>query len=165
MEGHVNDDRRSYSELIRANSEGVVGNCQGLSRNNRNNIGGGKQRVVPVAVELGAPDIQGRHVRWADLDTGRTDVRVTVAIDLQSGAGGSGADQVDDGRQAGQRLAAPVPADERAQPVLDPVPLAGAGRQMAYADLEVKLAGELLASVAPPSTTAPGPRWNRRSRR
>ena len=110
-----------------------------MSRNNRNGIRGRKEGVVPVAVEVSAPDFQGHHVRLADLDTGRVGVRGAAAIDLQFHAGRGGADQVDDGREAVQGLAAPVLADEREQPVLNPIPLAGAGRQVGHADLEAAL--------------------------
>jgi hypothetical protein len=43
-------------------------------------------------------------------------------------------DQFDDDLMADQRLAAPISGDERKQAVLDLVPLAGAGRQVAHGD-------------------------------
>ena len=63
-------------------------------------------------MEVGVPDIQGGHLRFADLDAGRVVVRVPVTIDLQPRSGPGGADQSDDGGEAVQGLAAPVLADE-----------------------------------------------------
>ena len=51
---------------------------KGLSRNNRYAVRGREQYVVPVAVEVVKPDIQGVHLRLADLDGGRVVVRVPV---------------------------------------------------------------------------------------
>ena len=50
--------------------------------------------------------------------------------------GGDGADGVDDDVVAGQRAAPPGQADLAEQPVLDLVPLAGAGREVADGDLQ-----------------------------
>ena len=51
-------------------------------------------------------------------------------------------DQVDDDLVAGQGLAAPVRRDVGEQPVLDLVPLAGAGREVADGDRQPGLGGE-----------------------
>ena len=50
---------------------------------------------------------------------------------IEAFAGRRRSDQLDDDLVADQRLAAPVLGDEGEQTVLDPVPFAGAGRQMA----------------------------------
>src|SRR4051812_5263448 len=57
-------------------------------------------------------------------------VRVKLAPHAQASPGGGCADQIHDDTVAHQRRGAPVLADEREQPVLDRVPLRGAGRQM-----------------------------------
>ena len=59
-------------------------------------------------MEVGALDIQGLDLRFADLDAGRVLVRVPVTVDLQPRAGLCGADQADDGCEAVQGFAAPV---------------------------------------------------------
>ncbi len=90
-------------------------------------------------MEGGAPDIQHRHSRFADLDAGRVGVRVPVTTDPQSRPGRGGADQVDDGGAAVQGFAAPVLADEGKAFVLYPVPFAGPGRQVTHAGLDAEL--------------------------
>lgn len=76
-------------------------------------------------MEVCAPDIQGGHLRFAELDTGRTVVRVPVATDPQPRSGPGGADQADDGREVVQGFASPVLAEERKWPVRYTVPFAG----------------------------------------
>src|SRR5678816_1091900 len=58
-------------------------------------------------------------------------------------------DQVDDGFVRPQRPTAPVDRDEREQPVLDLVPLARAGREMADVNHEPEPVGEALQLVLP----------------
>src|SRR6201998_4403061 len=48
-----------------------------------------------------------------------------------------------------QRLASPVHADEREQPMLDPVQFAGSGRQVGHRDLEAGLVGKALEFSLP----------------
>ena len=77
-------------------------------------------------------------------------------LHLQTGAGGGGGDQLDDGLVADQRLAAPVLGDEREQPMLDLVPLAGAGRQMTDRDGRCRVRWpELAARASTDGTRAP----------
>ena len=66
---------------------------------------------------------------------------VEFAADLQAGFGGGGGDELDDDLVADQRLAAPVLGDEQEEPMLDLVPLAGSGRQMADGDLQIEFVG------------------------
>ena len=61
-------------------------------------------------------------------------MRSNSAGDLQPGLGRRRRDQVDDHLVAHQRLAAPVLADEREEPVLDLVPFARARREVADRD-------------------------------
>src|SRR5206468_11470137 len=92
--------------------------------------------VVPFGVEGVAGEVDGGDVGVADLDPFRVAAFVEARVDAQPGAGRGCGDQVDDHLAADQRLAAPVLADEAEQAVLDLVPLAGAGREVADADLE-----------------------------
>ena len=74
-----------------------------------------------------------------DLDAGRIGVVIDLASHLQAGLGGRGGDQLDDDLMADERFAAPVSGDEREQAMLDLVPLAGAGRQVADRDGECRV--------------------------
>jgi hypothetical protein len=106
--------------------------------------------VERVAVEV---DCRDRVVGDADL-VGMGAV-VEAGVDLKAGARGRCAAQVDDRLQAVRRLAAPVDRDVAEQPVLDAVPLAGGGRQMADRDVKARLVGELLQLDLPqPDTVA-----------
>ena len=60
-----------------------------------------------------------------------------------------GRDQLDDHAIADERLGAPVLADEGEEAVLDLVPLAGAGRQVADHDVEAEFVGQLLEFAFP----------------
>jgi hypothetical protein len=55
-----------------------------------------------------------------------------------------GADQLRDGLMADERFAAPVLGDKREQAMLDLVPFAGAGGQVAERDGNADLVGEFL---------------------
>ena len=58
-------------------------------------------------------DVDGGDLVFCDLDFGGVGGRVDAGVDVQSGAGGGRADQVDDDLVAGQRPPAPVEADAR----------------------------------------------------
>src|ERR1039457_1410182 len=64
-------------------------------------------------------------------------------------------DQLDDGTIAAQRLASPVDRDERKKAVLDFVPLARAGWQVANRDGELELVCQLLKLDFPETHTIP----------
>lgn len=83
--------------------------------------------VVPVRVEAVAVDRQDFHLLLGEDEAGGVFAGIQLGGDGQPGARGGGADQLDDGLVAGQRPAAPVAGDLREQPVLDLVPLRGAG--------------------------------------
>ena len=69
---------------------------------------------------------------------------VELGVDVEAGAGAGGGDQADDDLVADERFAAPVLADEREEAMLDLVPLAGAGREVADGDRQPALVGEPL---------------------
>ena len=87
-------------------------------------------------------------------------IHVQDCLDFEPGARLGAANQIDDGLIIDQRLSSPVQTDEREEPVLDLVPLAGAGRIVTdrnrYPDLirhllQVEFPGAQAISVAPPS--------------
>ena len=82
-------------------------------------------------MEFVACDVDRSHVLLGYSNAFRIGVGVELAAHGQAGVGSGGADQVDYDAVADQRPGAPVDADEREQPVLDLVPLAGAGRMVA----------------------------------
>src|SRR5258708_14112122 len=109
--------------------------------------GGGRraQGVVPFAVEGVAGQhavFEVFHLRVADLGSGGVGALVQGGGDGQAGGCGDRADGVDDDVVAGQRAAAPAEGDLGEQPVLDFVPLGGAGREMAAGDLQPGLLRE-----------------------
>ena len=104
-------------------------------------------------MEGGAGEVDGGEFGVGDFDSFRVGAFVEAGVDIESGACGRGADQVDcdfeAGRldcdfEAGRRLAAPVLRDEAEQAVLDLVPFAGAGWEVADLDGEAGLVCELL---------------------
>src|ERR1700730_2639239 len=100
--------------------------------------------VVPLAVELGACDVRGGHlcIRYENASGLLGGVESTVH--REAGFGGSGRDQLDDHAIADEWLGAPVLADKGKEAVLDLVPLAGAGRQVADHDVEAEFVSQLL---------------------
>ena len=85
-------------------------------------------------------DVESSHI------VGHADARevgpcVQFASDRQAGFVRGGADQLDDGAVADQRLRPPILADVGKQAVLDLVPLARARRQVVDADFQAKLVG------------------------
>ena len=95
--------------------------------------------VVPLAVELGAFEVDGSHfcIRYDNAAGVLAGVEFTAHS--EAGFGGSGRNQLDDHAIADERLGAPVLADEGEEAVFDFVPLAGAGRQVADRDVEAEL--------------------------
>ena len=88
-------------------------------------------------MEWVAGDVHGGEFLVGDFDFLWVGSVVELGVDLQSGAGRRGGDQVDDDLVTDQRLAAPVGRDEAEQAMLDLVPLARAWREMADGDLPV----------------------------
>jgi hypothetical protein len=93
---------------------------------------------------------------------------VELAAHGEAGFGGGGRDQLDDDAIADEWFGAPVLADEGKEAVLDFVPLAGAGRQVADHDVDAELVGQLLQfafpqpHARPVAAAAPSLRWGRR---
>ena len=95
-------------------------------------------------MEVVAEEVDGVHLGIGDFDACRIGVAIELAAHLEAGVGGGGGDQLDDDLVADEWLAAPVLGDEREQAMLDLVPLAGAGRQVADRDGEAEFVGQLL---------------------
>src|ERR1700734_1851505 len=114
--------------------------------------------IVPFAVELLPLDAQRAHLLGGDLDAGGVAAAVELGADDESPSMRRLADEVDDRLVGAQRPAAPVDGDEREEPMLDLVPLARAGREVAHPDREAQLVGEALKLQLPasrPSAVAP----------
>jgi hypothetical protein len=100
-------------------------------------------------MEFVARDVDRLDLIVGHLDTLRIQVSVDLAADFEAGLGGCGSDQLHDHLVAYQRLATPVHGDEGEQPMLDPVPLAGAGWQMSDRDPQPCLVGDALEFALP----------------
>src|SRR5215211_2330900 len=98
--------------------------------------------VVPVAVPVMLSERDGGVVGVGDLLAGRIPVRVIGALHGEPGGGLGRGDQLDDSAQVGEGTAPPVHRDEAEQPVLDPVPLRGAGRVVAHGDGQPGVGGQ-----------------------
>ena len=100
--------------------------------------------VVPVSVECVRLKLwaNGVHFGLGDLDPSRVGLGVGFGVHGQSGAGRGGADEVDDDLMAGEWAASPVHRDVGEQAVLDLVPLARTGREVADGDRDADLGGE-----------------------
>jgi len=70
-------------------------------------------------VEWVSGDVHGGQLGVGDFDRGRVVAVVELGVDLQAGAGLGRGDEVDDGLQAVQWLAAPVDGDVAEQAVFD----------------------------------------------
>lgn len=105
--------------------------------------------VVPLAVERVVFDVQRFHLGIGDLDTLGVAADVNVASDCEAGIGRGGGDQLNDDLVADQRLAAPILGNVGEEAVLDPVPFAGAGRQMGDGDGHPGLVGKALQFALP----------------
>src|SRR5690349_7470115 len=101
------------------------------------------------ALDLDALDLDALDLDALDLDALGIAAGVDLAADGQAGLGGRGADQLNDNLMADQRLAAPVPGDVGEEPVFDPVPFAGPGRQVRHGDGQAGLVGKALQLALP----------------
>ena len=91
-----------------------------------------------------AGEVDGVDFGVADADLGGVFACVELGVDVESGAAAGRGDEVDDDLQREERFGAPVAADEAEEAVLDLVPLARPGREVADADPESGLVGQLL---------------------
>src|SRR4051794_17582020 len=89
-------------------------------------------------------EVEAGHLLVADFDLRRILPHVEVRLDSQAGLGGGGADQVDDDLMTDEGATPPVHADMGKESVLDRVPLAGAGRQVADRHRQATPIGEAL---------------------
>ena len=80
---------------------------------------------VPLQIQCG-------HLLLCDFDLRRIFIEIGLCPHLQAGPGGGAGNQFDHSLMAGQRLAAPVLADEGEEPVFDFIPFAGPRRIVAY---------------------------------
>ena len=95
-------------------------------------------------MEVVTGQLDGIDLRVGDRHALRIEIVVYTTGNAQSGLGGVAADQVYDHLMVDQWLAARGLGDEVEQPMLDTVPLAGAGRQMRHGDRNADLIGQLL---------------------
>src|ERR1700730_13771584 len=105
--------------------------------------------VVPLAVELGTFEVDGGHVCIRYDNAARVLAGVEFTAHSEAGFGGSGRNQLEDHPIDDEWLGAPVLADKGKEPLLDLVPLAGAGRQVADHDVEAEFVSQLLQLAFP----------------
>ena len=79
--------------------------------------------VVPLGQVLVADELESGHLLLGDLDAGLVLLAHADGADLQPGAGGRGADVVEDRLPAVEGSAGPVAADGAEEAVFDGVPL------------------------------------------
>ena len=75
--------------------------------------------------------LDGDKFLLADLDPFRVLARVELALNAEPGSRCGGGDQVHDDFMTHKRFAAPVLSDEGEQTMLDFIPFAGSGREVA----------------------------------
>ena len=78
---------------------------------------------------------------FGDLDTLGVFARIDFSAHTQPGSGGGSRNEIDDHLMTHERFAAPVLTDKGKQSMLDLVPLAGTGRQMANRYLQTGFVG------------------------
>ena len=93
-----------------------------------------RDRIVPLAMERMAGEVDRSHLSLQHLNSLRIFPFVRFRAHLEASIGRRRSNQLDDGAITAQRLAPPIDADEREQAVLDLVPFAGSGRQVANRD-------------------------------
>jgi len=108
-----------------------------------------KDRVVPLAVEVGALKPNGLHLASAHLDANRLLPSIESRLDAQPRGRAGTANEADDHLAAQQGLSTPVRGDMAKHAMLDFVPFARAWRQMAYRYPQPRLSGEPLQLSLP----------------
>jgi hypothetical protein len=101
---------------------------------------GGRCSSIPHASRGGAA--APRPVLVGDLDAQRVAAPIQPRLDPQARAGPGRPDQLDDHLMGDQRPPPPVGRDVAEQPVLDLVPLGGAGREVAHRHRKARLGRE-----------------------
>ena len=89
-------------------------------------------------------EVDGGELGVGNLDAFGVFFLIQFSADFEAGLGCRRRDQLNDGAIAPQRLPPPVDGDERKEPMLDLVPFAGAGRQVADRDGSVEFVGQFL---------------------
>src|ERR1700733_5393850 len=97
-------------------------------------------------MELGPCDFYGSKLLIGNLEASLIRVGIQLGVDPQSRLGPRTPDQVHYHRSAHQRPTTPILRDMAEHPVLDLVPLAGPGREMAHGHPQPDLVGESLQS-------------------
>src|SRR5579864_3866337 len=100
-------------------------------------------------MEVVAIDLERGHLSIRDLQALRIRALVDLGSHLQPALGRGGRDQLDDHLVAYERTPPPVHPDMREEPMLDLVPLAGPGRQVADVKGQTCLVGEVLQRRLP----------------
>src|SRR5512142_904749 len=129
-------------------------------QNNLSNLLSREDRVIPLAVELVPLDGQSLHLLVTDLSTRWVIALVQLRSDRQSGLRRRMPDQIHHHLPTHKGATPPVLGDVAEHPMLDRVPLARAGREVAHRDPQAGLIGELLQlhlpqPAAPPVGAAP----------
>jgi hypothetical protein len=114
-------------------------------------------------MKLVSSEMEFGHLLVGHLQPRRILVGVELAFHRQAGGGGSGCNKVDDDFMTDERLASPVLADEREQPMFDLVPLARAWWEVRDRDLQSDFVPP--GSAIPTSTVSPVRRCCRRNQR
>src|SRR5512135_3434057 len=96
------------------------------------------------------------HLFLRDLDPRGIDTLIEFACDFQTRLGRRRCNEVDDRLVTDQRLASPVLADEREEPMRDLVPLARPWREVTHRDLQARLIRQTLELSLPESLTVTG---------
>jgi len=100
-------------------------------------------------VEIIPLEVNRCHLLRGRLEARGVGMRVKTARDGQTGRRGRRRDQAQDHRVADQGLTAPVLGDEGEQAMLNLVPLARAGREVAHRDLQAGFVGQPLQLPLP----------------
>src|SRR5580700_3808318 len=102
-------------------------------------------------MKLVSSEMEFGHLLVGYLQPRRILVGVELAFYCQAGGGGSGCNKVDDDFMTDERLAPPVLADEREQPMFDLVPLARAWWEVRDRDLQSDFVRQFLQFPLPQS--------------
>jgi hypothetical protein len=106
-------------------------------------------------VPLVGLDVDRFELLRGDLLSGRVAPAIETSANHETTSVRSVRDEIDDRLVAAQRTPPPVDRDEREQSVLDLVPLAGTGREVADADHDAELVGHALELVLPDTLLPP----------
>ena len=104
----------------------------------------GSYGVVPFPVKVVRKYIDLGELRIGDFESLGIFLFVEFSTYGQTCLGRRSGNELDDCAKTAQGFAAPVDADEREKPVLDFIPLAGSGRQVAPRDRELQFVGQFL---------------------